>query len=274
MPREAPCVAALAGARLGHDLLDRAAGHELDDDEGDRQHAEQRRDHQQQALEDVGEHRTSSACRYLLAAVGDGEASGLDPPRRDGPRATSRSAPSMVKYLGTVVGDAELVPVRDAFACRSTARAPGSSSTSRRDRARGGVAQLASVVASLHRGEQIIDRPCSSRRAKLLYPFSSAAALPKPAFSSATLGSVKSGSDRDHVEVERLEALAIQREVDGATLSLMPSLSRLRCQAYCGPAERVAGFEVLELEGLALGRCAARRRRRPSSRPPRAARAP
>ncbi len=44
-------------AQVVQRLLDRAAGHELDHDEGQRQHAEQRRDHQQQAFEDVAPHR-------------------------------------------------------------------------------------------------------------------------------------------------------------------------------------------------------------------------
>ena len=48
--------AARADARLRHDLLDRSAGDELDDDEGDRQHAQQGGQHQGDALEDVAQH--------------------------------------------------------------------------------------------------------------------------------------------------------------------------------------------------------------------------
>ncbi|MHB0921844.1 MAG: hypothetical protein ACYC3R_03705 [Thiomonas delicata] len=40
-------------AQLGHHLLHRAARNELDHHEGQQQHAEQRRDHQQQSLGDV-----------------------------------------------------------------------------------------------------------------------------------------------------------------------------------------------------------------------------
>src|SRR5439155_15998394 len=45
--------AALAALQLVDHLLDRSAGHELDDDEGDEKDPEQRRDHQQQPLQDV-----------------------------------------------------------------------------------------------------------------------------------------------------------------------------------------------------------------------------
>jgi hypothetical protein len=48
-------------ARLALDLrdhlLDRTAGRRLDDDEVDHHDAEQRRDHEQQPADDIGEHR-------------------------------------------------------------------------------------------------------------------------------------------------------------------------------------------------------------------------
>ena len=43
--------------QLGEDLLDRAAGHELHQDEVDEQDAEERGDDQQQPAEDVGAHQ-------------------------------------------------------------------------------------------------------------------------------------------------------------------------------------------------------------------------
>ena len=56
---------------LGDDLLDRAAGHELHEDEVDEQDAEERRDDQQQAAEDVGAHQAGSRpdgrCRMIEA---------------------------------------------------------------------------------------------------------------------------------------------------------------------------------------------------------------
>ena len=70
-------VAAVAGAAgldatpaplgFGHVLLHRPAGHELDHHEGDQQHAEQGRDHQQQAFEDVGEHGSVPFCSAASA---------------------------------------------------------------------------------------------------------------------------------------------------------------------------------------------------------------
>lgn len=50
---------AFAGEARQH-LLDRAAGRELDDDEGNGHDAEQRRDHQQQAAQDIGAHQPAS----------------------------------------------------------------------------------------------------------------------------------------------------------------------------------------------------------------------
>ncbi len=60
-------VAALAG-QLGDDLLDRSAGRELDDGEGDRHDAEQGRDHQQDAAEDIGAHQASRLRTWLAGA--------------------------------------------------------------------------------------------------------------------------------------------------------------------------------------------------------------
>jgi len=54
--RAATLEAPFAPLQLRHHLLDRSAGNELHDDEGDEDDAEQRRDHEQQALEDVGPH--------------------------------------------------------------------------------------------------------------------------------------------------------------------------------------------------------------------------
>ena len=54
---------ACSGTRLRQVLLHRPAGHELDHDESQQQHPEQRRDHQQQALEDVGPHIRVSPTR-------------------------------------------------------------------------------------------------------------------------------------------------------------------------------------------------------------------
>ena len=48
--------AAWAGLCLGHVLLHVATRHKLDDDKGQQQHAKQRRNHQQQAFENVGKH--------------------------------------------------------------------------------------------------------------------------------------------------------------------------------------------------------------------------
>ncbi len=62
-------VAALAG-QLGDDLFDRAAGRELDHGERDRHDAEQRRDHQQDAAEDIGAHQRALAAEPIgLVAV-------------------------------------------------------------------------------------------------------------------------------------------------------------------------------------------------------------
>src|SRR5690606_36262799 len=49
-------IAALTG-QARDDLLDRPAGRELDDDEGDRHDAEKRRDHQKQPAQDIGTHQ-------------------------------------------------------------------------------------------------------------------------------------------------------------------------------------------------------------------------
>ena len=48
--------AAVAPLQLGNHLLDRAARHDLDHDEGQQQHPQQGRHHQQQALEQVMQH--------------------------------------------------------------------------------------------------------------------------------------------------------------------------------------------------------------------------
>ena len=63
-----------AGPRLGHDLLDRAAGHELHDDERDGQRPDQRRDHQQHAPQDIGEHQ-----RFLSSDLSHQHHSGHGP---------------------------------------------------------------------------------------------------------------------------------------------------------------------------------------------------
>ena len=54
--RTAFCPGATTGPRLGQILVHRPTRHELDDDKGQQQYAEQRRDHEQQALEDVNPH--------------------------------------------------------------------------------------------------------------------------------------------------------------------------------------------------------------------------
>ena len=51
--------AALAG-ELGNDLLDRPARSELDDGEGNRHDAEQGRDHQKDAAQDIGAHQAAN----------------------------------------------------------------------------------------------------------------------------------------------------------------------------------------------------------------------
>jgi hypothetical protein len=57
---QAPALGTAAHARtglgFGHVLLHRAAGHKLDHHEGQQQHAQQGGQHEQDALEDVGQH--------------------------------------------------------------------------------------------------------------------------------------------------------------------------------------------------------------------------
>ena len=65
--REARGGADRGALELGDHLLDRPARRRLDDDEIDHHDAEQRRDHQQQAAQDVGEHRQASRCSTVAA---------------------------------------------------------------------------------------------------------------------------------------------------------------------------------------------------------------
>ncbi|MNS97887.1 hypothetical protein D3C72_1322360 [compost metagenome] len=63
-----------AGPRLGlgQVLLHRATGYELDHGKGQQQHAQQGRDHQQQAFEDVGEHACGAPASGVCVAHGIG----------------------------------------------------------------------------------------------------------------------------------------------------------------------------------------------------------
>src|SRR4029077_20637665 len=56
-----------APLQLGNRLLDRPAGRRLDDEEVDHHDAEQGRDHEQQASQDVGAHRQATASAIITA---------------------------------------------------------------------------------------------------------------------------------------------------------------------------------------------------------------
>ena len=82
------CARALVRAlQLRDRALDRAAGHELHDGEGDSHDAEDRRDHQQEAAQDIGEHIRQSAvgsrrCGRIAGRLSDGVALRASPDRR------------------------------------------------------------------------------------------------------------------------------------------------------------------------------------------------
>ena len=74
-PPESRVAAALAG-ELGDDLLDRSARRELDDGKGNRHDAEQGRDHQKDAPEDIGGHQAETLASSFYLWSGD-QATGM-----------------------------------------------------------------------------------------------------------------------------------------------------------------------------------------------------
>src|SRR5690242_16387808 len=55
----------LTAPQIMHGLLDRSVWHELDHDESERQYADERRDHQENAFKDVAPHGASSLLRRV-----------------------------------------------------------------------------------------------------------------------------------------------------------------------------------------------------------------
>ena len=143
--RDARGAAGIGAGELRDHPLDRAAGRELHDDEGDEQDAEQRRDHQQNAAGDIGGHglfRLLELARPCAASY-----------HHDRPARRRRA------YRGRLRRMAEHVPIGDRGAWSRTIAAPSSGRRGTRDRsARQAIVSSARVSAPMILLDQRIDR--------------------------------------------------------------------------------------------------------------------